>query len=346
MGVPEAYDASQVRWLTLSEVHPFYWRKVFPGETPGWWRTSPRTGAPRAWLPWSVRRASNAARDRRLHQSRQRNRLRGQHRPGADGRADRSSARDRILDWHSLRPVLQLVARHTYAYVSAVALAPGLEPGLVRVRVVKTLVRSNPLVLFVGSPLNVVYLRALGAKLNRAPWSCPRHVPVCTDVLALGAGAVVRKDSSVTCYRAEAGVIRTGHDRCRGGRRGGGGVGHRHRDGRSSPARSLFFSCMQDRSGRAGSVGTASRVTGAPGWTATPSSGSTSACSDRSPTHLDSPAHLDRLAARAGAGVTMVFVASAAWGAACHGKRGWAASGCGFLPPSSDCWCCRPSGRC
>ena len=37
-----------------------------------------------------------------------------------------------------------------------------------------------------------------------------RHVPVCTDLLTIGDGTVVRKDSFFTCYRAHAGVIRTG----------------------------------------------------------------------------------------------------------------------------------------
>ena len=33
---------------------------------------------------------------------------------------------------------------------------------------VKTLIRTNPLVLFAGSPLYLLYLRALGAKIGRA----------------------------------------------------------------------------------------------------------------------------------------------------------------------------------
>ena len=37
-----------------------------------------------------------------------------------------------------------------------------------------------------------------------------RHVPVCTDLLTIGDGTLVRKDSYFTCYRAHAGVIRTG----------------------------------------------------------------------------------------------------------------------------------------
>ena len=37
-----------------------------------------------------------------------------------------------------------------------------------------------------------------------------RHVPVCTDLLTIGAGTVIRKDSFFTCYRAHAGLIQTG----------------------------------------------------------------------------------------------------------------------------------------
>jgi non-ribosomal peptide synthetase-like protein len=35
-------------------------------------------------------------------------------------------------------------------------------------------------------------------------------VPVCTDLLAIGDGSVIRKDSSFTGYRVHAGVITTG----------------------------------------------------------------------------------------------------------------------------------------
>jgi non-ribosomal peptide synthetase-like protein len=80
----------------------------------------------------------------------------------------------------------------------------------VRFWLVKTLVRANPLVLFVGSPLYVVYLRALGAKIGRGVAIFSGTVPVCTDLLTIGDGTVIRKDSSFTCYRAHAGWIQTG----------------------------------------------------------------------------------------------------------------------------------------
>ena len=80
----------------------------------------------------------------------------------------------------------------------------------VRFWIVKTLVRSNPLALFAGSPLYVLYLRALGAKVGPGVAIFSRTVPVCTDLLTIGEGTVIRKDSSFTCYRAHAGLIQTG----------------------------------------------------------------------------------------------------------------------------------------
>ena len=83
--------------------------------------------------------------------------------------------------------------------------------GYVRFWIVKTLIRSNPCaLLFVGSPLYPLYLRALGAKIGRGVVIFSRHVPVCTDLLTIGAGTVIRKESFFLCYRAHAGRIETG----------------------------------------------------------------------------------------------------------------------------------------
>ena len=76
---------------------------------------------------------------------------------------------------------------------------------------VKTLIRSNLLaLLFVGSPLYALYLRALGAKVGRGVVIFSRNVPVCTDLLTIGDGTVIRKDSFFFGYRAQAGLIQTG----------------------------------------------------------------------------------------------------------------------------------------
>jgi non-ribosomal peptide synthetase-like protein len=81
----------------------------------------------------------------------------------------------------------------------------------VRFWIVKTLIRSNPCALmFVGSPLYVLYLRALGANIGPGVVIFSRRVPVCTDLLTIGAGTVIRKESFFLCYRAHAGRIETG----------------------------------------------------------------------------------------------------------------------------------------
>jgi len=51
---------------------------------------------------------------------------------------------------------------------------------------------------------------ALGAKVGRGVAVFSRNVPVCTDLLTLGDGAVIRTASSFACYRAHSGVIQTG----------------------------------------------------------------------------------------------------------------------------------------
>src|SRR5204862_427816 len=76
----------------------------------------------------------------------------------------------------------------------------------VRFWIVKTLIRSNPGVyLFIGSPLYGLYLRALGAKVGPGAVILSRHVPVCTDLLTIGAEPVIRRETSFLCYRAQAG---------------------------------------------------------------------------------------------------------------------------------------------
>jgi non-ribosomal peptide synthetase-like protein len=75
---------------------------------------------------------------------------------------------------------------------------------------VATLVRTNPLVLFRGTPLYVLYLRALGGRIGRGVVILSRKVPVCTDLITIGAGSVLRKDVSFAGYRAHAGHIEAG----------------------------------------------------------------------------------------------------------------------------------------
>jgi non-ribosomal peptide synthetase-like protein len=75
---------------------------------------------------------------------------------------------------------------------------------------VRMLLRFSPLALFSGSPLYVLYLRALGAKIGRNVVILSRAAPTCTDLLSIGDGTVIRKDSVYSGYRAQGGLIQTG----------------------------------------------------------------------------------------------------------------------------------------
>src|SRR5881296_2126189 len=81
----------------------------------------------------------------------------------------------------------------------------------VRFWIVKTLVRSSPAArLFIGTPLYLLYLRALGAKIGPGVVIFSRRVQVCTDLLTIGAGTVIRKEAILNGYRVQAGRIETG----------------------------------------------------------------------------------------------------------------------------------------
>ncbi|MEU7059252.1 Pls/PosA family non-ribosomal peptide synthetase [Streptomyces sp. NPDC046197] len=87
---------------------------------------------------------------------------------------------------------------------------PVWSPAYLRFWIVKTLLHVNPMVLFIGNPVYVLYLRALGARIGKGVTILSHSVPVCTDLLTIGSGTVIRKDSSFLCYRAHAGRIQTG----------------------------------------------------------------------------------------------------------------------------------------
>ncbi len=81
----------------------------------------------------------------------------------------------------------------------------------VRFWCVRTLTLANPLArLTVGTPLYTLYLRALGAKIGPRTLICTRWVPICTDLLTIGADTVIRKETFLNGYRARDGVIETG----------------------------------------------------------------------------------------------------------------------------------------
>lgn len=75
---------------------------------------------------------------------------------------------------------------------------------------VKTLIRSAPVALFAGHPIYNVYLRLLGARIGRNAIVKCRFVPVCADLIAIGDGTILRKDSILLGYRAQSNFIHTG----------------------------------------------------------------------------------------------------------------------------------------
>ena len=81
--------------------------------------------------------------------------------------------------------------------------------GYFRFWLVKLLLRSNPLGLFVGTPIYSIYLRMLGAKIGRNVLILS-PAPVCTDLFTVGDNTVIRKDAIFPCYRANAGWIQKG----------------------------------------------------------------------------------------------------------------------------------------
>jgi len=83
------------------------------------------------------------------------------------------------------------------------------SPAYLRFWFVKTLVQVSPMALFLGSPLYALYLRTLGAKVGRGAVLLAKG-PVCTDLFSVGDNAVIRKDSLISGYRADDGVIQTG----------------------------------------------------------------------------------------------------------------------------------------
>ena len=80
----------------------------------------------------------------------------------------------------------------------------------VRFWIVATLIRTNPMVAFVGTPLYPLYLQMLGASIGRRVVILSRNVPVCTDLLTIGDDAVIRPAARFACYRAHQGRIEIG----------------------------------------------------------------------------------------------------------------------------------------
>jgi non-ribosomal peptide synthetase-like protein len=75
--------------------------------------------------------------------------------------------------------------------------------------VVKTLIRSAPMAQF-GGPFYNIYLRLLGAKIGTNAVIRAKYIPVCTDLISIGANTIVRKDSVINGYKALSNRIHIG----------------------------------------------------------------------------------------------------------------------------------------
>lgn len=74
---------------------------------------------------------------------------------------------------------------------------------------VKSLVQSAPLAQL-GGPIYTLYLRLLGAKIDDSAVIQSALVPVCTDLITIGPNAILRKDSLLLGYKAQANTIHIG----------------------------------------------------------------------------------------------------------------------------------------
>lgn len=75
--------------------------------------------------------------------------------------------------------------------------------------VVKTLLRYSPMLLFVNTPIFNIYLRLLGANIGKDVLVMSQAFPLCTDIISIGDGSVLRSGSLITGFKAEAGYIVT-----------------------------------------------------------------------------------------------------------------------------------------
>jgi amino acid adenylation domain-containing protein len=74
---------------------------------------------------------------------------------------------------------------------------------------VKHLIGSAPIARF-GDPFYNLYLRLLGAKIGTNAVIHARSIPVCTDLISIGANTIIRKDSRILSYQATSNFIHTG----------------------------------------------------------------------------------------------------------------------------------------
>jgi non-ribosomal peptide synthetase-like protein len=76
--------------------------------------------------------------------------------------------------------------------------------------VVKTMMRTSPVMAFTGTPIYSMYLRLMGAKIGRNVVISCRYGPVCADMFTIGDNTILRKDTIVLGYRAQSNFIHIG----------------------------------------------------------------------------------------------------------------------------------------
>jgi non-ribosomal peptide synthetase-like protein len=76
--------------------------------------------------------------------------------------------------------------------------------------VVKTLMRTTPVMAFTGTPIYSAYLRLMGAKIGRNVVISCVYGPVCADMFTIGDNTILRKDTTVLGYRAQSNFIHIG----------------------------------------------------------------------------------------------------------------------------------------
>lgn len=72
---------------------------------------------------------------------------------------------------------------------------------------VKTLIQTNPILIFAGTPVYNVYLRLLGARIGRGAVIQSQTFPIATDLVSIGDNTILRKESILMSYKAEGGSI-------------------------------------------------------------------------------------------------------------------------------------------
>jgi non-ribosomal peptide synthetase-like protein len=82
--------------------------------------------------------------------------------------------------------------------------------GYFRFWVVKTMMRTSPVMAFTGTPIYNAYLRLMGAKIGKGAVLSCRYGPVCADMLSIGDNTILRKDTIILGYRAQSNFIHIG----------------------------------------------------------------------------------------------------------------------------------------